>query len=68
MPPLIMQDLKEATRELDMLTSIMSEQSTPAPGMASTPSGTTSEDMHVDKQGEATASTQDESKEHPERD
>ena len=61
-----MQDLKEATRELDMLTSIMSEQSTSAPGMASTPSGTTSEDMQVDKPGEATASTQDENKEHPE--
>ena len=61
-----MQDLKEATRELDMLTSIMSEQSTSAPGMASTPSGTTSEDMQVDKPGEATASTQDENEEHPE--
>ena len=61
-----MQDLKEATRELEMLTSIMSEQSTQAPGTASTPSGTTSEAMHVDKPDEATASTQDESKDHPE--
>ena len=57
-----MQDLKEATRELD----IMSEQSTQAPGTATTPSGATSEAMRVDKPDEATASTQDESKDHPE--